>query len=292
MEKRKFIKQLEKNIGIRRLKNQINAISLLFVFLVLGGAYAIYLNHTGIWLSYGIIVAAVALLLVAFFMSYRIKLQVRLNEIKLDYRDYIVSPYAPLFFEEGEFFRKQGPTEREIIATNMFSDTTNYKYSSCNQLKGLHKDKRFINADVFEDNDIDEVHIRGRFFEFDINTGNINPVVLTSSSAPIIECQNDRVHLIKTKNEVINRMFRVYAFDEKEAENLLTENMIYKLRQLVGLQLGKIIRICFMNGKTYVYFTTESNTYEEVLTKRHDVETELGRVREKFAVVGKIIDIL
>ena len=87
-------------------------------------------------------------------------------------------------------------------------------------------------------------------------------------------------------------MFRVYAFDEKEADNLLTENMIYKLRQLVGLQLGKIFRICFANGKIYLYFTTESNTYEEVLTKKHDVENELLKVREKFMVVGKIIDIL
>ena len=292
MEKRKFIKRVEKNIGIKKIKNQINAISALFVFLVVAGAFAIYMNHSGVWLSYGIIVAAVSMIILALFASYRIKLQVKLNNMKLDYREFIVMPYAARYFEGGIFNKKGGPTEREIIATNMFSDTSEYRYSSMNELKGSHKDVKFMNADVFEDCDVNDAHIRGRFFEIDIDTKNINPVVLTSSSAPVLDCQNERVHLIKPQNEVIDRMFRVYAFDENEADNLLTENMIYKLRQLVGLQLGKIFRICFANGKIYLYFTTESNTYEEVLTKKHDVENELLKVRDKFMVVGKIIDIL
>ncbi|SEQ69585.1 Protein of unknown function [Lachnospiraceae bacterium NE2001] len=298
MDKRKFIKKLEKNIGIKKVKNQIRAISALFVFLVIGGAFAIYMNHNGVWLSYGVIVAAVAMIILALFMSYRIKLQKRLNDIRLDYREYIVSPYAQRFFESGEFNIKKGPTEREIIATNMFSDDTHYRYTSSNELKGVHKNIKFMNADVFEDavisegNERSEVHIRGRFFEFDLDTQNINPVVLTSSSAPMLECQNGRIKPIQPKNDVVGRMFRVYAFDEKEANNLLTDNMIYKLRQLVGLQLGRIYKICFANGKTYVYFTTETSTYEEVLTKSHDVETELAKVRDKFSVVGKIIDIM
>ena len=271
MEKRKFIKRVEKNIGIKKIKNQINAISALFVFLVVAGAFAIYMNHSGVWLSYGIIVAAVSMIILALFASYRIKLQVKLNNMKLDYREFIVMPYAARYFEGGIFNKKGGPTEREIIATNMFSDTSEYRYSSMNELKGSHKDVKFMNADVFEDCDVNDAHIRGRFFEIDIDTKNINPVVLTSSSAPVLDCQNERVHLIKPQNEVIDRMFRVYAFDEK---------------------LGKIFRICFANGKIYLYFTTESNTYEEVLTKKHDVENELLKVREKFMVVGKIIDIL
>ena len=292
MEKRKFIKKLEKNIGIKKIKNQINAISAFFVFLVMGAAFAIYMNHSGVWLSYGIILAAVSLIILAVFASYRIKLQVKLNNMKLDYREQIVMPYAARYFEGGMFHVKGGPTEREIIATNMFSDASDYRYSSMNELKGKHKNISFMNADVFEDCDVNDAHIRGRFFEIDIDTKNINPVVLTSSSAPVLDCQNERVHPIKPQNDVVDRMFRVYAFDEREAENLLTENMIYKLRQLVGLQLGKIFRICFANGKIYLYFTTESNTYDEVLTKKHDVENELLKVREKFMVVGKIIDIL
>lgn len=292
LEKRKLIKKLEKNLGIKKLKNQINAISGMFAFLVIAGLYAIYLNHSGVWLSYGILIFAVSMVILALFMSYRIKLQVRLNEIKKDYRECVVTPYAREFFEEGDFSKKGGPTEREIIATNMFSDTKEYKYTSCNELKGVHKGVRFSNCDVFEDCEINDAHVRGRFFVFDIDTKNINPVVFTSSSAPIIDCQNHNVHLINPKNEVISRMFRVYAFDEKEANTLLTTNMVDKLRQLVGLQLGKIVRICFAHGKIYMYFTTESNTYEEVFTKKHVVEKELDKIRDKFTVVGKIIDIL
>ena len=292
LEKRKFIKKLEKNIGIKKLKTQINSITLMFAFLAVGGVYAIYLNHSGLWLTYGILIFAVSMVVMALFMSYRIKLQVRLNVIKMDYRQYIVTPYAREFFEDGDFSKKGGLTEREIIATNMFSDTQEYTYTSCNELKGVHKGVRFSNSDVFEDCEINDAHVRGRFFSFDIDTKNINPVVFTSSSAPIIDCQNHNVHLIKAKDEVINRMFRVYAFDENEANSLLTANMIDKLRQIVGLQLGKIVRICFAHGKVYMYFTTESNTYEEVITKKTDVEKELDKVRDKFAVVGKIIDIL
>ena len=47
-------------------------------------------------------------------------------------------------------------------------------------------------------------------------------------------------------------MFRVYAHDEQAVNSFLTENMIYKIRQLVSLQLGKVLKICFMGDKTYV----------------------------------------
>lgn len=292
MERRKFIKRIEKNLGIKRLKNQINAINLLFVFLVLGAIYAIYLNHSGWWLTYGILVAAASLFALAAFLSYRIKLQVKLSAIKMDYRDYVVKPNAEIYFEDGAFSKRGGLTEREIISTNMFSDTRDYKYTACNELKGKHKNIHFSNSDIFEDCETNNIHLHGRLYSFDISTPNVNPVVFTTASAPILECQNQRIHIIKTDNEVINRMFRVYAFDEKEANNLLTENMTYKLRQIVGLQLGKINKICFHSNKIYIYYTTEVKTYEEFFTKKHDVETELRRIDEQFSVVGKLIDIL
>ena len=292
LERRKFIKKLEKNIGIKKLKNQINMISWMFAFLVVGGLFAIFLNHSGLWLSYGILIFAVSMIVLALFMSYRIKLQVKLNDMKKDYRECLVMPYAREFFENGVFSKKGSFTEREILATNMFSATAEYTYTSINELRGIHKGIEFFNADVFEDCEVNDAHVRGRFFTFDIDTKNINPVILTSSSAPIVEPQNKNIHLITPKDEVINRMFRVYAFDEKEANSLLTPNMIDKLRQIIGLQLGKIVRISFSYGKVHMYFTSESNTYEEMFTKKHDVEKELDRIRDTFTVVGKIIDIL
>ena len=292
MENKRFVKNLEKNIGIKKLKNQIRAINLTFGVLVLSGVFAIYMNHSGLWLSYGVIVAAVAMIILALFLSYRIKLQMRLSSMKLDYRDYIVKPYAEAYFVGGKFSKTGSLTEVEIISTNMFSDTTSYRYSSSNELKGEHKNVLFSNSDIFEDCDENNIHVHGRFFEFTITTKNINPVVFTTSTAPILECRNDRVHLIHPDNEVINRMFRVYAFDEKEANDFLTENMVYKLRQIASLQLGKIIKMCFYDNKVYIYFTTETHTYEETLTKKHDVAEELDKLKEKFKVVGMLIDIL
>ncbi len=292
MENRRFIKKLEKNIGIKKIKTQIKTINLLFVFLIMGGAFAIYLNHTGLWLSYGVIVAAVSMIVLALFLSYRIRLQVRLENMKLDYRNYIVKPYAEAYFICGSFSKNGSLTEREIVSTNMFSDIGQYKYSSCNELKGEHKGVSFSNSDVFEDCEENNIHMHGRFFEFNITNDCINPVVFVTASAPPLECQNTRVHQINTKNDVINRMFKVYAFDENEANNFLTENMIYKLRQIASLQLGKFIRMCFHDNRVYIYFTTETHTYEEVLTKRHDVGTELDKLKEKFKIVGMLIDIL
>ena len=292
MDKRKFVKKLEKNLGMNKIRTQIRAISFMFVFLVIGAVFAIYMNHSGIWLSYGIVIAAISMLILAMFISYRLKLQARLNNMKLDYRERVVTPYAREYFEDGDFLKKGSLTERELISTKMFSDTADYRYTSNNELRGIHKSIKFVNADVYEDNNPLEYHVKGRFIAFNITTPNINPVVLTTSTAPILDFQDDRVHLIKPKNDVIGRMFRVYAFDEKEANELLTDNMVYKLRQIIGLQLGKIVKIGFHNDKIYVFFTTEESTYAENFTKKNSVITELSKIREKFNVVGKIIDIL
>ncbi len=292
MDKRKFVKKLEKNLGMNKIRTQIRAISFMFVFLVIGAVFAIYMNHSGVWLSYGIVIAAISMLILAMFISYRLKLQARLNNMKLDYRERVVTPYAREYFEDGDFLKKGSLTERELISTKMFSDTADYRYTSNNELRGIHKSIKFVNADVYEDNNPLEYHVKGRFIAFNITTPNINPVVLTTSTAPILDFQDDRVHLIKPKNDVIGRMFRVYAFDEKEANELLTDNMVYKLRQIIGLQLGKIVKIGFHNDKIYVFFTTEESTYAENFTKKNSVITELSKIREKFNVVGKIIDIL
>jgi hypothetical protein len=210
----------------------------------------------------------------------------------MDYREHLVIPYAREFFEDGSFSKIGGVTERDIISTNMFPDSNEYKYTTCNELKGRHKGVKFVSVDVFEDSDPNEMHVRGRLFELSVATDNVNPVILISASAPALEVSQKEIHKVDIKNDAIERMFNVYAFDEKEANNLLTENAVYKIRQLIGLQLGKIYRICFKSGKIYFYYTKDSNTYDEVLTKKHDVEKELHKIRDKFSVAGKIIDIL
>ena len=82
--KKSFIKKIEKKVGLKGLKNKIKTINLLFVFLVLAAILAVYLNHTGYMISYGLAVAAVSLLVLAFFLSYRIKLQVQLAGVHMD----------------------------------------------------------------------------------------------------------------------------------------------------------------------------------------------------------------
>ena len=292
MEKRRFIKKLDKLIGMKKLKTQIRTINLLFVFLVIGGAFAIYMNHTGLWLSYGIIVAAVAMIILALFLSYRIKLQVQLSSMKLDYRKKLVEPFAEFYLEEGRFSKNGSLTEREIISTRMFSDTADYKYTSCNELRGVHKGVSFINADVYEECSRNDLKLYGRLFEFDIAIDNVNPIIFTTATAPLLEYADNYIKPVNVKNDVVNRMFRVYAFDEDEANSLLTENTIYKLRQIVSQQFGKIIKISLHHNKVYVFFTTDGFTYEETLTHKHDIEKELDVIKEKFNVAGKLIDIL
>lgn len=292
MKKKKFLNKIEKSVGIKKIKNQISSINMMLVFLVFAAIFSIYLNHTGWLLSYGIILAGVSMIALALFLSYRIKLQLNLNNLSLDYRQLLVKPLAEEFFEGGSFSTNGSLTEREIVSTNMFSDGRDYTYTSCNELKGTHKNVRFANSDIFEENTANNIHVYGRVFEFDIKTNNINPVIFTTSTAPIIEYQDTRIHLIQTSNDEVNRMFRIYAFDEKEADDLLTENTVYKLKQLVALQLGKIIKICFANDKIYVFFTADKYTYDEVLTKKNDIQQELDIIGDKFNAVGKLIDIL
>ena len=292
MEKKKFVKKLEKAIGIKKKKGLVNSINATLFFLVFLAFYSIFMNHTGWMLSYGIILAAISLLFLAGFLSYRIKLQLELNNMKMDYRKYIVKPVAEKYFEKGSFSRSGSLTEREIISSLMFSDGSEYKYSSSNELKGIYKDIKFSNSDMTEDCTTNNFHVIGRIFIFDMPTKNVNPVIFTNASAPIIEYHHSRVRLIKAEDENINKMFRVYAFDEREANELLTESMIHKLRELVSLQLGKILKVSFHSNKVYVFFATDKPTYEEFFTKKNDVREEIHKVKSIFNDVGKIIDIL
>ncbi len=288
----KFIKKLEKNIGIKKQKSIITSINATIAFLIFLAVYSIYMNHSGWLLSYGIILAAISMLVLAALLSYRIKLQVKLNSTKLDYRKFLVKPLAEAYFENGSFSRSGSLTEREIVSTLMFSDGPEYQYSSNNELKGIYKNVKFSNSDMQEDCSQNNFHVRGRIFILDIPTKNINPVVFTSASAPLIEYHHSRVHLIQTADDNINKMFRTYAFDETEANEILTENMIHKLREIVSLQLGKILKLCFMNNKVYVFYTTDKPTYEEVFTKKHEVTKEISVTENSFNAVSKLIDIL
>ena len=292
MKKKKFLYKIEKSVGFMKIRNQISSINMMLIFLVFAAVFSVYLNHTGWLLSYGIIVAGVSMIALALFLSYRIKLQFKLNNMKVDYRKYLVEPLAQEYFESGSFTEKGNLTEMEIISTHMFSDGKDFTYTSCNELKGIHKGVKFINSDIFENCKSNKIRVYGRLYDFDIKTGNINPVIFTTSTAPIIDFQDVNIHLIKTSNDEINRMFRIYAFDENEADSLLTDSTIHKLKQLVALQLGKIIKICFANDKVYVYYTTDKYTYEEVLTKKNKISEEIDIVCEKFNDVGKLIDIL
>lgn len=293
MENRRLIRNIEKNVGIKKLKNQIKSINMLTIFLVLVSGYSIYLNHTGWLLSYGIIVAAVAMIVLALFISYRIKLQGKISELKLDYRSLIVKPCAREYIEEGDFLAQGMLSESEIISTCMFSDKTDYSYESCNELTGIYKGKKFKNYDLMEFNHSEELRVYGRIFDVEMETPNVNPVVLTTATAPVIEFyQQKRVHLMKPENDVIDRMFRVYAFDEKEANDLFTENMVYKLKQLVGLQLGRIIKIAFHHNHIVLFFTTDGYSYEETLTRKHDVAEEVAKIRNTFSAAARLIDII
>ncbi|MBO4863158.1 MAG: DUF3137 domain-containing protein [Eubacterium sp.] len=292
MEKKKKIKKIEKDIGIKKVKSTVRSINAALGFFIFLAVYSIYLNHSGWLLSYGIIVASVSLIFLALFLSYRIKLQLKLNNMVVDYREFLVKPAAELAFENGSFSRTGSLTERDIVSSLMFSDLPDYKYVSCNELKGTYKGIPFSNSDVEVNYSQSNFYINGRFFEFERPTKNINPVVFTNATAPIIEYNEPRVHMINPSNIYISRMFRVYAYDEKEAEELLTDSMIHNLRELVSLQLGKILKISFLNDKVYVFYTTDRPTYKEDFTKKNDVKQELRVVQEEFNYVGKIIDIL
>ena len=289
---KKFLKKREKNIGIKKLKNQISAINALAVFLIIGGAATLFINHKGVWLSYGILVAIIALVIMVSFLAYRVKLQVKLSNTQVDYREYLVKPLAEVTFEDGYFMKQGTLTQREIINTYMFSSDPDFKYSACNELRGVYKGVRFSNSDILEDNAPNNIHMNGRLFEFDITTTNRKPIVFTSSTAALIENDDKSFQVVTPSNETLNRMFRVYAADESEVESFLTENMIYKLRQIVSLQLGKILKISFMGDKTYVYYSTDSYSYADKITKRSDIKAEIRKIQETFNVIGKLIDIL
>lgn len=292
MINRKFIKKLDKSIGISRIKTQIQTINIMLVFLVVAAAYAIYLNHTGIMLSYGIIVAAVAMIILALFLSYRIKQQVKLNGMHLDYRKMIVQPVVQTLYENGSFSRKGSLTEREILMTNMFSDTYEYKYESKNEIKGRYKDVDFESSDIRETKDNTNMSIPGRVFQFAIPTGNINPVVFISASAQTLERNDERVHLCKTGDPELDKRFRTYAFDEKEVQGMINSSMEFKLMTIIKMGLGRIVRLCFCNDKVCVYYSTEGSTFQEDLTKKEQTPAEVKRVEEELSVIDKLIDVL
>ena len=292
MDKKKVVKKIEKSIGIKKLKSTVNSINCALGFFVFLAVYAIYLNHTGWMLSYGIIVASVSFIVLALFLSYRIKLQLNLNNMVVDYREFLVKPYAEYAVENGSFSRTGSITEREIVGSLMFSDGPGYKYTSSNELKGVYKGIKFSNSDVEVFYSSSDFYINGRYFELDIPIKNITPVVFTNSSAPVIEFVEPRIHVVEPSNIYISRMFRVYATDKKVVDELLTESMIHKLRELVSLQLGKILKISFAHDKVYVFFTTDKPTYAEDFTKKNDVKEEMKKVQNEFNVVGKIIEIL
>ncbi len=289
---KKFVKRREKSIGIKKIKNQISAINALVVFLIIGGAATLIMNHNGVWLSYGLIVLFVALVLMVAFLALRAGLQRRLSNMQIDYREYLVKPLSEAEFEEGYFMKKGTLTQREIINTYMFSSDSDFSYSACNELRGVYKGIKFSNSDILEDNAPNNIHLNGRLFELDITTTNKKPIVFTSTTAAIMTNENQDFHVVSPSNETISRMFRVYAYSEEEVESFITENMIYKLRQIVSLQLGKILKIGFLGDKTYVYYTTDGYSYAEKITKKTDVKAELLKIQDTFNVIGKLIDIL
>ena len=143
MKKKKFLYKIEKSVGFMKIRNQISSINMMLIFLVFAAVFSVYLNHTGWLLSYGIIVAGVSMIALALFLSYRIKLQFNLKNMKVDYRKYLVEPLAQEYFDSGSFTEKGNLTEMEIISTHLFSDGKDFTYTSCNELKGIHKGVKF-----------------------------------------------------------------------------------------------------------------------------------------------------
>lgn len=288
---RKFIRRLDKNIGFSKLKNQVRSINVMLVFLVVAAAYAVYLNHTGIMLSYGIIVAASAMLILAGFLSYRIRLQVKISGMHLDYRKKIVEPVVQKLYQ-GTFSSTGGLTEREVLATNLFSDGYEYKYETRNEVKGTYKDVPFETTDVKSSKANSNMVTFGRLFQFRLPTPNINPVVFVNAQAPEIEQMRNLLKTVKTGNEEIDRRYRTYAFDEKEVSGLITGTMEYRLSSIIKMGLGRILKISFANNKVCVYYTTEKPTFEEVLTYQQNTEEEVRKTEKQLSMIDRLLDVL
>lgn len=289
---RKFIKKLDKKIGISTVKNQIHTINVMLVFLIIAALYAVYLNHTGIMLSYGIIVASVAMLALAGFLSFRIRLQVKLEGMKLDYRKVLVTPVVAEMYEKGTFSGSGSLTEREILNTNLFSDGYEYKYDSKNECKGVYKDIVFEASDVKETKANTNMSVIGRIFQFEIPTENVNPVIFASATAPAIERMTGQLKVFETGNDEIDKRYMTYAFDENEAKNMINSSLEFKLLSIIKMGLGRVVKICFYNNKVCVYYTSDHLSFEEVLTKKHKTAEEVHNTVKTLSIIDKLIDIL
>lgn len=289
--KKSFIKKVEKKVGLKGLKNKIKTINLLFVFLVLAAILAVYLNHTGYMISYGLAVAAVSLLVLAFFLSYRIKLQVQLAGVHLDYRELIVKPVAEYMFNAGTFSRNGSATEREILNTKLFSDTINFRYSSINEVKGDYNGVKFFSTDIYKQDYKAHLNMYGRLFQFDIPTENINPVVFTTKNAPLIEYTDTPMKRMDSVSPIVNSVCQMYTFDENEARELVNDKHIADaIKKLMDMRPGMITACSFYNKKINVFYSTEGYTFEEDLNKKHDVPAELKKSKESFMMIGRLID--
>lgn len=289
---RRYIKKIDKGIGITKIKNQIRSINALLVFLVVAGAYAIYLNHTGAMLSYGVIVAASAMLILAGFLSYRIRQQVKLESMKVEYGQHLVKPVVEKLYREGKFSHNGGLTELELLNTNLFSDSYEYEYTTCNEITGFYKRVQFESTDVTEIKNKTNKGMMGRVFQFTIPTRNTYPIIFTNPQAPAIERRFEQLHLVKTGRTELDKRFKTYCFDEEELKRLMSSSFEYKLLSISKLGLGRVVKMSFYNDRICVYYSTDKPTFEEYLTKKHKTEKEVENVVKTFSIIDKLIDIL
>ena len=291
---RRFLRRLEKNNEICQLKNQIKSINLTLIFMVVAAIVAVYINHTGVMLSYGIIVAAFAMIILALFLSYRIKQQVKLSSMSLDYRNAIVKPVIAEFFENGEFHRNGCMTEREILATQMFSDLTSYKYDSKNEIKGTYHGINLKCYDMREQTDsVDEsaATILGRIIQLKLDTGTINPVVFISKQAPSLRQEHARVHRITVGNMEIDSKYNVFAFDSNEGNNTI-DRFSGKLLKIRDAGFGDVIKTSCYGDELYFYFRVDDESFERQFTKKMDLHEEVDKVCKKLEDIKKVVDLL
>lgn len=290
--RKKFIKKVEKRVGLTGLKTKIKTINMLFVFLIIAGIMAIYLNYLEKMLSYGVIVAAVAMIILALFLSYRIKLQVQLAGVHLDYRNEIVKPVAEELFNSGTFSRTGSCTEQDIINTKMFSDSINFRYSSKNEVKGEYDGVRFTSADIYKQDYKAHLNMYGRIFQFSIPSPNINPIVFTTKNAPLIEYTDVPMKRMDSVSPIVNSVSQMYTFDENEARELVGDKRFADaIKNLMDLRPGMITACSFYNKKINVFYSTDGYTFEEDLNKKHTVVDELKKTKNSFMIIERLIDI-
>lgn len=283
--------KIMKSLTVVKLKNQIHSISLMLVFCIFASIMSVVLNHNGRMLSYGFFVAGVSLLLLAFFLSLRIKMQVKLNNTEDDYGKMIVEPLVKYFFQ-GSFSRKGGLTEREILVSSLFSDSSRYMYDSKHEIKGSYKGVSFENSDMRERHSDDENVRYGRIFTFHLNTENVNPVIFKYINAPDIYREDSSIHRVGVNYSDVSSRYEVYAFDQREVEKALNDELAKKLMGLLSLELGNSLKISFYNGKIYVYFDTQDYTFKKSFTRKDDPAEEIHRVCQELELICSIVEVM